>query len=250
MTDTLMFDGINSLAAGIARQFPGAAKIAGYVDGIYAWSQAEWDLFPHADHVKIAVRASTNAGDVLDVENGDATPAEAAAWIRMRHAAGLFRPTVYCSLSVVPDIRRETGSLILGVDYDIWVAEYTARPTPPPCPGLPAASFAAWQYESTAGWDASRVLDPAWPHRQPAHPAPLPAPIDPTGTATDANIAWHTVSGATGYRAQVRDGAGAAKNYLAGAATVWLNVPLTGPGPHSWRVQADGGAWTSWLAVS
>ena len=74
MTDVLMYDGINSLAAGIARQFPDAAKIAGYANGTYAWSAAEWNLFPHADHVHIAVRAAFNAGDVLDVETGDASP--------------------------------------------------------------------------------------------------------------------------------------------------------------------------------
>jgi len=171
---TTMYDGINSLAAGIARAFPQAAKVAGYADGLYAWTQAEWDLFPHADHVKIAVRASTNAGDVLDVERGDATPDGTAGWIAMRKAAGLYRPTIYCSLSVVPAVRAGTGKYILGKDYDIWVADYngTGGKAPPPVPGLPAASWAAWQYESTAGWDASVVYDAGWPHRTPPPPAP------------------------------------------------------------------------------
>src|ERR1044071_6530712 len=196
-TAVLMYDGINSLAAGVARAFPNAAKGAGDVNGRYAWSQAEWDLFPHAGHVTITVRADADEGDVLDVEAGDATPAEAAAWIRMRHAAGLYRPTVYCSLSVVPDVRRETGSLILGRDYDIWVAKYDRSPAEPPVPGLPAARFAAKQYESDADWDISAVYDLEWPHRQPAHPAPAPAPASPSGTATAANVAWGAVPGAT-----------------------------------------------------
>jgi hypothetical protein len=171
VNDILMYDGINSLAAGIARAFPDAVKVAGYVNGIYAWSQAEWDLFPHADHVTISVTASANAGDVLDVETGDATPAEAAAWIRMRKAAGLFRPTVYCSLSVIPDVRRETGSLVLGVDYDIWVADYDDSASNV----YPLA--VAKQYRSTAGWDASAVYDERWPHRKPpGTPVPPPPP--------------------------------------------------------------------------
>lgn len=247
MSDQLMYDGINSLAAGIARQFPRAAKVAGYVNGLYAWSQAEWDLFPHADHVKIAVRASTNDGDVLDVETGDATAAEAAAWIRMRHAAGLYRPTVYCSLSVVPDVRRETGSLILGVDYDIWVAKYDRSPAEPAVPGLPPARFAAKQYEADSAWDVSVLYDPEWPHRQPAHPAPVPAPASPSGTATAMSVSWGAVPGATAYRLQERDGHGTVTQSM--VAGTHASVALSGPGPHSWRVQAAGGAWTAWLPI-
>jgi hypothetical protein len=173
-----MYDGINALAAGIARDFPTAAKIAGYVNGTYAWSQAEWSLFPHADHVTISVTASANAGDVLDVERGDATPDQAAGWIAMRKANGLYRPTIYCSRSVIPAVRAGTGKYILGKDYDIWVADYTGQPHEVAAPGNPPATCAATQYESTAGWDASVVFDPAWPHRSapvtPKPPAPQP----------------------------------------------------------------------------
>jgi hypothetical protein len=246
-TAVLMYDGINSLAAGIARAFPGAAKVAGYVNGRYAWSQAEWDLFPHADHVTITVRADADEGDVLDVETGDATPAEAAAWIRMRHAAGLYRPTIYCSLSVVPDIRRETGSLILGRDYDIWVARYDRSPSEPAVPGLPAARFAAKQYENDADWDISAVYDLEWPHRQPARPAPVLAPQQPSATATQAHAGWQPVLGAAGYRVQWRDHAGNVRQML--TREILVTLPLTGAGPHSWRVQAAGGAWTAWLAI-
>lgn len=247
-TAVLMYDGIASLAAGIAREFPDAPKVAYYVDGRYAWSPAEIALFPHADHVTIAVRASTNAGDVLDVETGDATPAEAAGWITARHAAGLYRPTVYCSESVVPAVRAATGHLILGRDYDIWVAHYDGSQAPPVPPGLPAASYAAKQYLATSGWDKSVVYDPGWPHRQPDHPAPVPAPASPSGTATAAHASWHPVPGAGGYRVQWQDHAGTVKAMLTQATVVTL--PLTGPGPHSWRVQAAGGAWTAWLPVS
>ena len=65
-----MYDGINSLAPGIAREFPNATRVAGYDNGRYAWTQADWDLFPHADHIHISVTADANLGDVLDVETG------------------------------------------------------------------------------------------------------------------------------------------------------------------------------------
>jgi hypothetical protein len=247
MTDVLMFDGINSLAAGIARQFPDAAKVAGYVNGTYAWSQAEWDLFPHAGHVTISVRAAANEGDVLDCEPGDAMPAQVRAWIEMRHAAGLYRPTVYCSESVVPAVRAGTGPLILGRDYDIWVAKYDGLTTIAPPPGLPAASYVAKQYRARADCDISVVYDPEWPHRQPAHPAPIPAPARPSATATAADLGCQPVPGATGYRWQVRDGDGAVTQAL--TAVPRKALALTGPGPHEWRVQAAGGAWTAWLAI-
>lgn len=167
MTSVYMYDGINSLAAGIARQFPDAPKVAYYVDGIYAWSQAEIGLFPRADHVTIAVRASTNAGDVLDVERYDASPDQAEGWIAMRKAAGLYRPTVYCSRAVVPAVRVGTGRFVLGTDYDLWVADYDGSEASV-YPGL-----AAKQFRSTSEWDQSVVYDLEWPHRKaPAPPQP------------------------------------------------------------------------------
>lgn len=167
----LMYDGINSLAAGIARQFPNAAMIAYYLNGAYAWTQAQRDLFPHAGHVTITVTASANAGDVLDVETGDATPDQAEGWITMRKAAGLYRPTLYGSLDTVPALRIGTVKWVLGRDWDLWVAHYTGQPHV----AYPGA--AATQYESTPGYDASEVHDPLWPHRQP--PAPPGSPSAP-----------------------------------------------------------------------
>lgn len=178
MTET-MYDGINSLAPGIARQFPQAAKVAGYINGRYAWSQADWDLFPHADHVTISVTAGANAGDVLDVEAGDATPGQTAGWIAMRKAAGLYRPTIYCDLNTAPTVRVGTGKYLLGTDYDLWVAHYTGAPHQA-YPGC-----AATQYENTPNWDASEVHDAAWPHRK------APAPQPPAPSALKAELeAW------------------------------------------------------------
>jgi hypothetical protein len=156
-----MYDGINSLAGVIAKAFPDTAMVAGYVNGYYAWTQAEWDLFPHANHVTISITASANAGDVLDVENGDATPAQTEGWIKMRKSAGYYRPTIYCSRSVIPEVRQGTGPYILGRDYDIWVADWTGSPHEVTAPGTPTANCCATQYESTADYDASAVYDSA-----------------------------------------------------------------------------------------
>lgn len=175
-----MYDGIDALATGIAGEFPAAELVAGYVDGLYAWSLAEWALFPPpAEHVTIAVSASVNAGDVLDVETGDAAPDQTHDWIAMRRAAGLWRPTIYCNMSTVPAVRQGTGSLVLGRDYDLWVADYDGSTTDV----YPLA--VAKQYRTTGSYDVSAVYDDAWPHRTPlasAAPAAIVAPVWPAGT--------------------------------------------------------------------
>lgn len=207
-----MYDGINSLAAGIARQFPNAAMVAGYINGSYAWTQADWDLFPHAVRVQITVTASADAGDVLDVESGDATPGQTAGWIQRRKASGYYRPSIYCSLDVVPAVRQGTGAYILGRDYDIWVADWTGSPHEVTAVGLPRATCSATQYENTANYDLSVVYDAGWPHRTaPQQPPPKPArpPAQPSDikvtrvTATSVTLAWRGAPTATSYRIRV-----------------------------------------------
>ncbi len=207
-----MYDGISSLAAGIARQFPRAEMVAGYVNGSYAWTQAEWDLFPHAVKVQVTVTAAADAGDVLDVESGDATPEQTAGWIRMRKAAGYYRPSIYCNLASIPAVRQGTGAYILGRDYDIWVADWTGSPHQVTAPGLPEATCSATQYQNTADYDLSVVYDAGWPHRTaPEPPAPKPEepPARPSGitvagtTPTSVTLAWHGDPSATSYRIRV-----------------------------------------------
>jgi hypothetical protein len=249
----LMYDGIDALAAGIARQFPDVTKIAGYINGRYAWSQAEWNLFPHADHVTISITAAANAGDVLDVEVGDASPDQTAGWIAMRKAAGLYRPTIYCSRSVIPAVRAGTGSYILGRDYDIWVADYTGSPHQVAAPGTPSALCAATQYESTANWDASMVYDPAWPHRKPPAPGMLPPPsfISATLHGRSVNLGWGEVDGARDYEVEVyhHNSSGIYGSIVFHQAVKGLNVEglaLPGGGQYQFRVRAHepAGAWS------
>lgn len=179
-----MYDGIAVLAKGIHAEFNSPELVAGYINGLYKWSAAEWDLFPHSTHVQISITASEDAGDVLDVEKGDASPQEAAGWIERRKQSGLWRPTIYCARSVIPAVRQATGRYVLGTDYDIWVADWTGKPhgVTAPGPGVPAVC-AAVQYASTAKYDVSIVNDDGWPHRTAAKPAPpkATAPTWPKG---------------------------------------------------------------------
>ena len=251
----LMYDGINALAAGIAKEFPKAAMVAGYLNGKYAWSQQDWDLFPHATQVQITITASANAGDVLDVEAGDATPDQTAGWIAMRKAAGYYRPTIYCSRSVIPAVRAGTGSYILGQDYDIWVADYTGTAHEVTAPGSPAATCSATQYESTANYDVSMVYDSDWPHRKAPAPVKLPAPsgVSVTLNGRVADFGWGTVTGAKTYLFQVfhwngKDiyGDAVANEPVTGNHVEKFQLP--GGGQYAVRVRADepAGDWTAW----
>lgn len=57
-----------------------APAVAGYIDGRYAWSQADWDLFPKAYHLTITVfaDAAAQAFDITDAGNANAYVAAGA----------------------------------------------------------------------------------------------------------------------------------------------------------------------------
>lgn len=158
-----MYDGINSDASVIPIT---AELVAGYVDGLYAWTQADWDRFPHSIHVGIAVHQTTDAGDVLDVENGNASPAESVGWVEMRRRAGAD-PSVYMSLDVWPQVQAAFRSA--GVpEPHYWVAHYDGVQE------IPAGAVAK-QYQNGPSWDLSVVAD-YWPG------------VDPTPVHSDAHV--------------------------------------------------------------
>lgn len=148
-----MYDSVSPGAIPVTAQL-----VAGYVDGRYAWSAADWARFPNSTHVRIAVFPSTNDGVVLDVEPGDATPVQAPGWVQMRRAAGVD-PTVYCSLTDWPAVRRAFAAA--GVpEPHYWIAAY---------PGNGTALYdgaVAHQYADPPGsggnYDLSAVAD-FWP---------------------------------------------------------------------------------------
>jgi hypothetical protein len=163
-----MFDSID------ASQIPADAQmVAGYVNGIYAWSAADWARFPHAVHVTVTVNAGGSA-DVLDVENGDASPAEAPGWIAA-HPNG----SIYCDSSTWPAVRAAFGSRPLP---PFWIANYNGDAS-----SIPAGAVAA-QYEDAGPYDLSVVAD-YWPGVDPApSPSPPPVPSEDIVTPADAQL--------------------------------------------------------------
>lgn len=162
----LMYDGIASDAPSIPTN---AQLVAGYVDGLYKWSDTDWARFPHSVKVRIAVFTSTNDGHVLDCEQGNNTPASSVDWVLMRRRAGVD-PTVYCG--------RNTWWSQIRADFQArgvpephyWVADYSVSQANPQIP----AGALALQYTDAGPYDLSVVAD-YWPGVDPAPDPPAPA---------------------------------------------------------------------------
>ena len=110
------------------RQIPLDAKaVAGYVNGHWPTynSLAKWAF---ADRLSIAVTASADA-DCLDVEQGDATVDQAAAWVKRQQARGVYRPVVYTSVSQAALLLRTLARAgISRNQIRLWTAHYTFKP--------------------------------------------------------------------------------------------------------------------------
>lgn len=110
-------------------EIPGSAlAVAGYAGGRWPTAHLLPELFPHAHHETIAISVDEDA-DTLDVEQGDAKPAQVVAWVRRQHARGKERPGVYCSLSLAWRIwLRLKLARIKRKRVRLWTAHYTYKP--------------------------------------------------------------------------------------------------------------------------
>jgi len=131
----------------------GAAMVAGYVTGRYAWSSADWHRFPHAAHVRIDVDGTAPfASDVADVERYDLTPQAAVEWVQQRQARGWWS-CVYVDRSNLGVARHALD----GLDVEFWVADWTGSPHVVEGPRVCAV-----QYLNTPDYDLSDVPDSRW----------------------------------------------------------------------------------------
>lgn len=110
-------------------EIPGDAEaVAGYVNGNWPTFPKLASKWPNAKRLSIAVSAEADA-DCLDIEKGDATPAQAPNWVRRQKARGVQRPVVYCSVS---QARALLGTLaasgIPRPSVRVWTAHYTDKP--------------------------------------------------------------------------------------------------------------------------
>lgn len=156
-----------------------ATLVAGYGDGYYQDVEAFRARFPHATVVEIAVSSHHNLGQVLDVETGDATPAEAPGWVSMRRAAGVD-PSVYCNSSTWPQVRAAFTRAGVAEPH-WWIAQYDGNPTI-----FPGA--VAKQYADPGPYDLSAVAD-YWPGVDPQEDDMPYTPAELVGFAQQGALA-------------------------------------------------------------
>lgn len=141
-----------------AADIPASAQaVAGYVNGAYAWTNADWHYWSKVPTLRIDV-LNQGVGNVLDVERGDATPADAPLWLNRARARGIALPLIYCSLAAFPaviDAFARTGV----PEGGYWIADWTGlahQVTPP----ASIVQYADPAHGSGGHYDVSTVFDP------------------------------------------------------------------------------------------
>lgn len=154
----IMYDSVSP------RAIPRDAKmVAGYIDGRYAWSAADWGLFPSAVHVPITALGRDD-GIVLNLEPNGYWPSDlGVGWVRARRAKGVD-PTIYLNYRNHLHLVRAAFDRAREPHPHFWVAEYNGVANIPP--GTVAKQFAAPEgtgaAKSPGHYDISVVVD-FWP---------------------------------------------------------------------------------------
>jgi hypothetical protein len=135
-----------------------AAYVAGYVDGAWPWMRTQPALFPNARKLTIAVFATSRAR-CLDVESGNATPAQAPGWVTQERAAG-EDPWVYCSQfgNYGWQAVQNAFNAAKVAHPHYFIAAYNGTRTLPVLNGITAI---AHQYVDTGPYDLSSLSDTA-----------------------------------------------------------------------------------------
>lgn len=193
-----MLMGYDSTSAlDVYHAFPNASVVMGYNGGKWPWTEADYALFPHAYRIDTAVSSRINGGNELDVESGDAAPADVPAWVRMRVLAGLQKVSIYMSASVWPDVKKfvDDAELTDHVVYRVahwdnvaegvigtWAKQYSNPPRSGGHWDLNAVTDVSWIGEGYLPAGAQLPTIPATP------PPPVVAPPSPVVSAPVAPV--------------------------------------------------------------
>jgi len=130
--------------------------VGGYINGVvtrFIWTDADWAHFPVSYHIRINVTGERGRGNCLDVERGDATPADVQPWLESV-ASSPDPLLIYCNgsnLSACLAARRAAG-------VHAWMWEATLDGTVPN-----RAMVQCFQTKLPSGaavTDVSLILDP------------------------------------------------------------------------------------------
>lgn len=149
----------------------GNSVYAGYGAGSFADMTEIKTLFPGKLYLEIT--PFVGPGDCLDIETGDAVPADAKTFIDQWHKVNTVKPVIYANASTMPAVKTALAS-VPRTSYFLWVALWDGNPSIP-------AGYDAKQYSSTPGYDSNTFDDVMWPAAVPAPPVLHPAAPAPPG---------------------------------------------------------------------
>jgi hypothetical protein len=193
MTTVLVCDATHD---NVARLPHGMA--AGYATGTgthIRWTAADWAAHPGAVRICQNPAASDPTADVLDVEQGAATPATAPGWVKRARAAydaaarpGQRKPAIYASRSRITEVCNAltAGGVTSGVG--LWIADWGKTQAQAEAEVAAAAGpypVIGVQFRNAGQYDMS-VFSQAWlqevsvtaPARPPAPPGQWKSPAE------------------------------------------------------------------------
>jgi hypothetical protein len=132
---------------------PEASVVMGYDDGNWPDAATLAQMFPGKTLVRITVNPRDDEGDMLDVETGDAVPADLPAWVARRRAAGHGGPLGYFSEA----LRAQVDAAFLSqrvAKCGYFIAAYPGAGLALQQPG-----DVGHQYEDVGPYDLSVVID-------------------------------------------------------------------------------------------
>jgi len=245
---------------------PQTRQLAGYTTGTpdIKWTAAQWAKFPKAIRICQDAGASDTTADVLDVETGAATNAEAAAWYKAALAnynkgvrPGQRYPCIYTSAGNVTALVNLLIADGVTSGPKLWVAHWDITQLiaegylltsggPFPIVGMQYSDGAA----KGVNYDFDVWLNSWLNAVSPVDPPPAPEPSFPVpgGFSDRAEykllIEWSPVAGASKYLYQVEVATtGGAVIVPAGVVTATsVLVPVPSVGAYRWRVATAGDA--------
>jgi hypothetical protein len=144
----------------------GTDLVAGYVNGQFRATKADFDRFPGIPHVRIDVFATNpEEAGVLDVEPRCATVEQAVIWAKKRKAAHPegYPPVIYCNRSTLTPLFNKMNAAGLHIvrDFRTWIATLDGTKKVHDMTGVTAVQFAG---ENMTGghFDESIVYDDDW----------------------------------------------------------------------------------------
>jgi hypothetical protein len=197
MTTVQVFDAIHDNIA----HLPAGAQAAGYSTGAgthIRWTAADWAAHPGAVRIDQDPAASDPTADVLDVEQGAATPASAPGWAKRAAISyataarpGQRRPAIYVSRFQVNTVVNALVNAGVKGGVGLWIADWNNDQHAATAEVEAAAGpfpVIARQYKNAGAYDVS-VFSAAW-LKEVSVAAPAKPPVPPGQWLNAADWTW------------------------------------------------------------